>query len=141
MAKSSNVSTLFVVNWAGYGFPKLVPNREGTNDIHLVTFGPGLNEVHDSELLDQLLSHPTVEMFVDQGQLKLYDGRVASLESDLGLQLVDVKGEADGVPVGEIHEGDTKVQYRKSDNVSGTKAKSTKTSHAHGSQPLPSIDG
>jgi hypothetical protein len=140
MAKSSDVSTLYVVNWAGYGFPKLVPNSEGTRNILNVIFGPGLNEIHDEELLDQLLSHPTVEAFIDQGELKIYDGRVSSLESDLGLQLTDLKGEADGLPVGEIHEGEAKVQYRKSDNISGTKTKTTKTAHAHGNQPLPSMD-
>jgi hypothetical protein len=139
MAKSSNVSTLYVVNWSGFGFPKLVPNSEGTHDILNVIFGAGLNEIHDEELLDQLLSHPTVEAFIDQGQLKIYDGRVVSLESDLGLQLTDLKGEADGLPVGEIHEGDAKVQYRKSDNVSGTKAKTSKTAYAHGNQPLPKM--
>jgi hypothetical protein len=141
MAKSSNVSSLFVVNWAGFSFPKCVPNSEGTMDIHNVTFGSGLTEIHDEELLDQMLSHPTIEMHLDSGQLKIYDGRVASLESDLGLQLTDIKGEADGVPVGELKEGDSKTQYRKSDNISGTKTKTSKTAHAHGSQPLPSIEG
>jgi hypothetical protein len=140
MAVSNNVSTLYVVNWSGYGFPKLIPNSQGTMDIHNVTFGSGLTEIHDDELLDQMLSHPTVEMHLDSGQLKIYDGRVASLESDLGLQLTDLKGEADGVPVGELKEGDAKTQYRKSDNVSGTKAKTTKNAHAHGSQPLPKIE-
>jgi hypothetical protein len=138
MTKASNVSSLFVVNWSAFHFPKVVgEDDKGQKMIQDVVFGPGLNEIHDEELLDQMLCHPAVEMHLDCGQLKIYDGRVKSLESDLGLQLTDIKGEESGVPVGEIHEGSPRVKYRKSDNVSGTKTKTTKSEHAHGNQPLP----
>lgn len=132
-----SVSTIFIVKSAGWGFPYV--KEDGS--IEQILFGPGLNEVHDEKLFDQVLNHPLTERKLDLGHIVLFDGRVESKESDLGLQLADVKGLADGVPVADVDDSTgTKPAYRKSSNTDGTKKKSTKKAFSHGEDiPLPSI--
>lgn len=132
-------NTIFLTQDAGWAFPYI--REDGT--IQRITFGAGLNTIDDEALFDQVVSHPDTEYKVDMGLVVLFDGRKDSKESDLGLELVDVKGEhaEDGVPIAEINTDkatNPMPEYRKSKNTSGTTKKSTKSAYAYGDNPLPS---
>jgi len=131
-----SLGTIFVKNLANVHFPYIIDG-----EIHPRVFGAGLNVIHEEDLLSQLLSHPTIALLLEQDEIDIFDARIVDAkESDLGLQLTDIKGVEDGVPVADTIPNKTIPKYRKSDNTEGTKAKSNKTAHAHGEQPLPTIN-
>ncbi len=132
----STQTTIFLAKGGGWRFPKILEN----GGIQRVFFTPGLNVVDDEDLFDQVCAHPDVDRMEAEGIIKFYDGRKESKPSNLGLELTDLKGVEDGVPVADLstkNNGNAQAKIRKSKDTSGTKKKSTKRSGAHGSQPLP----
>jgi hypothetical protein len=136
----------------GFGFPFVVKDEKAkevtgcypTRDIVFCAGHNNLNKysgVDPEELFYQMVSHPVVQQMEGRGELVLYDGRKDGTESNLGLALTDVKendGKQEGVPVSDIVNTRPKVQT--SDNKDGLTEKTSIEPHAHGEQPLPSMD-
>ena len=136
----SSELTIFIAKGGGTRFPKVYP--DGT--IQYIFFGPGLTTINDDELFDQMCSHPTIQNREACGEIVFYDGRKDGKESNLGLQLADVKvegGKEEGIPVAELDtkssKGTARSKYKKSKDTSGTKKKRSLEGRAHGENPIP----